>query len=86
MIYCQITQVNVNTISVLIREDRHPTVHDLEHMLNISQSTIHCIRTQNLQMRCVSLQQVPHLLTHGQMATHVEIYEEWPEALICLRK
>ncbi len=31
----QITQINVNMISVMIREDQDLTVRDLEHVMNI---------------------------------------------------
>ncbi len=77
----QITQVNVNAISLMTGEDRHLTTGDLEHMTNISKLTIHNILTQNIRMRRLSPTWVSHFLICEQMATHVEIREEWLEAL-----
>ncbi len=49
----QITEVNVNTISVMIREDQHLNFKALEELTNISKSTIHRILMESLGMRLV---------------------------------
>ncbi len=50
----QIAKVNVNMVRLIIKEEQNLTVWDMERMTNISKSTIRCILTQNLRMRCVS--------------------------------
>ncbi len=47
----QITKMNVNSISVMIWEDRHLSVRALEELINIFKSTIHRILMENLGMR-----------------------------------
>ncbi len=49
----QIIEVNVNTISVMIWEDRHLSVKSLEELKNISKLTIHHILMKNLRMQRV---------------------------------
>ncbi len=45
----QLTEVNVNTINVMIRENRHLSARALEELTNISTSTIYHIMTETDQ-------------------------------------
>ncbi len=68
--------INVNTVSNVIEEDRHLSTRKIVELLNMTQSSIHRILHQHLQMQRVSTMWVPHLLTCEQMDTHLHLREE----------
>ncbi len=68
---------NVNTISVIIREDRHLSLCKLEDLTNISRSSRHWILHDQLKMWCISSTWVPHFLTTDQMNARIAICKKW---------
>ncbi len=68
--------VNVNTVSVVIKEDRHLSKRKIARLLNMTQSSVHRIPRQYLQMQRVPSMLVPHFLTHEQMDSRLCLCEE----------
>ena len=60
------TDENVQKVAKLVRSDRRMTVRELTEELNISYGSVPSILTDNLQMRRVSANFVPRLLTDEQ--------------------
>ncbi len=71
------TTASINTISVIIREDRHQSLHELEGQTNISRSSLHRVLCDQLKMWRISYTWVPHFLTTDQMNSHVTICKKW---------
>ncbi len=71
------TALNINTISVIIREDWHLSLRKLEDETNISRSSLHRILCDQLKMRCISSTWVPHFLTTDQMNARIAICKKW---------
>ncbi len=71
------TATNINTISVIIREDRHLSLRKLEDQTNISRSSLHRILHDQLKMRHISSTWVPHFLTTDQMNARIDIRKKW---------
>ncbi len=61
------TEINVNTVAVVIREEYHSSTRKLAELLNISRTSMNRILTKNLAMRTVLSVWVPHFLTNVQM-------------------
>ncbi len=84
------TEVNVNTVTVAIREECHSwTLYSpnwreechsstckLAKLLNISRTAVNQILTENLAMQRVLLVWVPHFLTNTQMNDYIIMYYE----------
>ncbi len=58
-----VTEMNINTVVAIIRDDRHLLVKRWESMVHISKSSIHRILREHLQMRRVCSTWVPHFVT-----------------------
>ncbi len=71
------TEMNVNSVAAVIREDQHQSVQTFAESLHISKTSVHWILTENLGMKRVRSMWVPHFLTITQMDTPVEICQEW---------
>ncbi len=65
------TEVNMNTVAVAIREERHSSTHKFAKLLTISQTSVNQILMENLDMRRVLLVWVPHFLTNTQINDYV---------------
>ncbi len=71
------TATNVNTITVIIKEDRHLSLHKLEDQTNISRSSLHRFLCEKLKMRHISSTWVSHFLTTDHMNARVTICKKW---------
>ncbi len=61
------TEVNVNTVAFVIREEHHSSTCKLAELLNISRTSVNRILMENLAIRRVLSVWVPHFLTNAQM-------------------
>lgn len=75
------TEVNTNTIAVLMQEDRHLTVAEIASIMNISVGTAHSILKDKLQLSRVCARLVPHMLTSEQMLNRINVCNEWKAML-----
>ncbi len=85
------TEVNVNMVTVAIREECHSSTRELAKLLNISQTSVNEILIENLAMRRVLSVWVPHFLTNVQMNDNVAacqenlcLIEDVPDFLDCI--
>ncbi len=71
------TEEKANTVTAILSEDRHITVRQLAHALDISKSPVHTILSEELKIRWVTACCVPHFLTQEQWDHHIETCREW---------
>ncbi len=67
-----IMEKNINTIRVVIDDDRHLSTGALEALLYIPRMIIHHILTKKLEMMYVASTWVWHMLTRDQMSICIE--------------
>ncbi len=70
------TEVNVNTVAVMIREEHHTQTLNLKKLMNISRTSVNQILTKNLAMRRVFLVWTPHFLRNALMNDCVAVCQE----------
>ncbi len=71
------TEDMANTVSALVREDRHITVQQFVEALDLSKSSVRTILYEKLKMQIVAASWVPHFLTREQKYHCIEIFREW---------
>ena len=59
-----------------MRENRRLTVQEIVAEVGISTSSVHCILTENLNLRRVSAKFVPKLLTEQQKELRKKIFKD----------
>jgi transposase len=67
---------NVSAIKDLVKADPHITIRQIAEELNISTYSAHNIMRNLLNLRKLSVQWVPHLLTSEQMDIRVKMYRQ----------
>lgn len=72
---------NVNTVWVILQENRRMTCEEIAASTNISKTSIFRILRNNLQLRYVCSRWVPHHLTKEQMKTRIHQCCEWKQML-----
>ena len=73
------TDENVTRVRDLLNSDRRMSVRLLADTVNIPKTVVHCIVTDELNMRKVCAKLVPKLLTDEQKAKRVLIASELKE-------
>ena len=68
-----LTEENINTAAVIVREDRRITLRTLSEIMNISLGATHMLVTEKLHMRRVCARWVPRLLIPEQKDTRVQV-------------
>lgn len=71
-----VTEVNINTAAVIVREDRRISIDDLAAALRISHGSAFKILHDHLHMSRVCARWIPRLLTPEQKAVRVETCRE----------
>ncbi len=70
------SELNVNTVSVIIRENRYVLLQNLALQVNIPETSLRCILKDQLHMRQVSSTWVPHFLMKKQMEARISACEK----------
>ncbi len=76
------TEEMVNTVAVVVWEDRHTVVRQLARVLDVLKLYGHTILHETLKMRRVTACRVPHFLTWIQKHHRIEIYSEWLKRIV----
>lgn len=71
-----VTEVNINTAAVIVREDRRITLRNLSEVLRISYGSVFTIMHDHLHMTRVCARWVPRLLTPEQKVVRMETSHE----------
>ncbi len=71
------TEVNINTIAVIVQEDASLTVREITALVHVSKSTVDNILTKELKLWRVCAQWVPHFLTWEQLQRRVDVCRKW---------
>ncbi len=62
-----VTDVNIDTVSAVIEEDRYSSIWKLVHDLHIPRMSVQHISTRKLEMKYVCLTWIPHFLRVKEM-------------------
>ncbi len=76
------TEVNVNTILVIVQEDASLTVREIAALVHVSKSTVDNILTKELKLQRICALWVPHFLTQEQLQHRVDICCEWKSKVL----
>lgn len=76
------SEVNTNTIAVLMQEDRHMIVVEIASIMNISVGNAHSILKDKLQFTRVCAPWVLHMLISEQMLNRINMCNEWKAMFI----
>lgn len=68
-----VTEQNINTAAVIVREDRRITLRSLSEVLNISLDATHTLVTEELHIRRVRARWVPRLLIPEQKDIRMQV-------------
>ncbi len=68
--------INMNMVSIMIKEDHHLSTKKIDGLLNTTQSSVNQILLQHLQMQRVLSMWVPHLPICKQVDTRLHLCEE----------
>ncbi|XP_035225021.1 protein GVQW3-like [Stegodyphus dumicola] len=76
-----VTETMINTVAVIIKEDRRITVRQLHALLNICVGSVHSVMAEHLQLKRVCARWIPKLLTSEQMQHRMDVCTEWKKGL-----
>mgnify|MGYP003623259327 CR=1 FL=1 len=71
------TEVNINTIDSIVREDRRITIAKVADIMHLSVGTVDDIIRNNLGYRRVAAKWIPHVLKDEQKAHRVMTCQQW---------
>ncbi|KAI6655304.1 Transposase [Oopsacas minuta] len=70
------TRSNTERVRIILDEDRHITLRELEERVGISKATLHSIITEDLEMSKITARWVPKLLSKEQKHERVRVSKE----------